>query len=214
MGITSAIYENEDVSLAGYLRRVARSMTDFVHMRDEPYDAQLTRRDLSRSYHAESIEKAKARLTELDGISLADAERMAKAEYDDEYRDWRERKHKNEELRRRYESMVEKVEAWDCPEQIAYMKEHALKYLRESIDFDCHDYEGPHFGPPKRKLGPDWLRDQRERATHDIDYHTAEVAKQEGRDTEFNVQIDLFLAELEKLESATTPNTQESNHAK
>lgn len=208
-GVTAAIYENEDVTLAGYLRRVARSMTDFIHMRDEPQNAPLTRRDLSSDYHTKAIEKAKARLIELDGISPADAERKAKAEYDAKYRDWRERKHENEELRRRYESMLAKVEAWDCPEQIAYMKEHAIKYLRESIDFDCHDYTGPYFGPPTRKLGPDWLRAEREAATHDVDYHTAEIAKQEARGTEFNVQIDLFLAELEKLESPANPQNQE-----
>jgi hypothetical protein len=202
MGITADIYDDKDVELPDYLRGVARSMTTFIHMRDEPINAELTKRDLRGTYHDEKIAAAKETLAELAMMGDAEAARRAKADHAEELAAWNKRKDESDRLRERYGAMKEQVEAWDCPEIIAYVKEHAIKYLDESIDFDCHDYDNQdgYFAAPKELTANEWMDDQIAKAKRSLDYNTAELANTEKRDAEFSEHIDAFLDSLAGLE--------------
>jgi len=193
-GITAAIYEGKDVTRDEFLMRVARSFSLAIMQREDDPGAPLKRDEGDTKYHDEKIAEAQALLAELDGLSINDAQVRAVNERAEAEVRMREGREGNVRLRSRYEAMIREVEAWEPEPLVAYLKEGALKQLRDSIDFDC--------GKPGEELkywpvlppldASEWLNQKREKARKDIEYHREQKAKRQKIADERNEHIDAF----------------------
>lgn len=192
-GYTSDIYEGDE-NLKKYVTKVARSMTDFIHMRDERMDAPLTRRSWS-SFDADYLRQADAALNEF--LEMNDDERHDLYEHETaEAAERIEASNKRAaELDARYARMIERVKNLDWPSEIAYAKDYAIKYLEESRDFDVYTQE-----PYVKPTFDDWLA---KKTQHLSDTYTRAVKRDieaKQRDTEFNAKIEVWLDFIEGLD--------------
>lgn len=190
-GYTAKIYDGSDVTLRGYLLGVARAMGYAVLQRDDSADVPVRKAEPTTRYHDESIDKARRRRDWLQTLDAHDAEREARAEHEAEHASWVESRDRMHEMQLRYETMIANVEGWHPDPLIESTKEVALKYLRESLEFDTYNS-----GPPVPQTGAAWLSQQLAIAERNIAYHEAERAKEIERTAERNRYIDAFYASL------------------
>jgi hypothetical protein len=207
-GITSDLYEGKDTTLRGYLMSVGRSMGYAIMQRDEHPAAAVTEVTAS-TYHAEAAAKSRQALADLEQLTVAQAWDLAVGEREEAEAKRREHVQKNRDLRARYTRMLAEVEAWEPDPLVASTKDHALKALRESLDFDCGP-EGEELRYwPKPALdfdGAAYITRRRAELQKDIEYHDAEQCKEDQRTIERNRHIAAFLGSL--------PAGVEGNHAR
>jgi hypothetical protein len=197
-GITAAIYEGNDVPRDEFLMRVARSYSLAILQREDDPDAPVKRVEADTRYYDEKIAGAEADLRELSEMSVAQAVERSVAEHDKAVEEWNAARVKALALRGRYEAMIAKVEAWEPPALVAYIKDGALKQLRESIDFDCGKpgEEMKYLRYPQHLAGAKWIEAKTAEARREIDYGREQIAKQQKLATERNEHIDAFLGSL------------------
>lgn len=197
-GITAAIYKGKEVSRDEFLMRVARSYSLAIMQREDDPDAPVRRCEPNTKYREDAIEAAEETLRDLSALTVEQASERAKAEHEKEAKEWREAKAKALNLRARYEAMAREVEAWEPEPLVAGIKDVALKYLRESIDFDCGEpgQEMRYRPYPQLLSGAEWINSKREKAQRDIDYHRDLIAAEIKHADERNEYIDAFYRSL------------------
>lgn len=188
-GITSAIYDGTDLSLRSYLIRVARQMGDFIHLRDHG-GAELSLRPES-AYHADALAEARKHLDALERRTAYDWKAATDKHNTDECRAYERACQRQTELQGRYTQMLAQVEAWDCPDEVIYMKKHAERFLRESMDFDLHTPPAPKLRTPGEHTDAELTA-----ARNAIKYHAEKAEAERQRTQEFNAKIAVFLAAL------------------
>lgn len=197
MVITAAIYEGNDVSLRDYLMRVGRSMSMAIMQRDSDQDEPVKPRQES-DYARRRVEEHRAELERLGALSVEDAAGAAEREFVEATEFYEKAKAEKAALRRRYEDMLAQVEAWEPDSKVIYVKEHAIKYLRESIEFDCSkDGDDMRYYPkPERLSGVDWLAQKIADAQRSLEYAEKQLAEEVARVADFNEHIEAFLRSL------------------
>lgn len=191
-GFTQDIYSGKNVSLRDYLMGVGRGMTFSIMQRDEG-SGPVKLVEQKDSYHTKALNDAANRLAILEKMTSQEIEIYCETEYKEEYSRWKKYKEDREAVQSRYEYMLAQVEAWNCPPILATTKETAIKYLKESLEFDC-GYQG---SPPINDLVPgDWHSEQIKQAKNDIEYHRLEEAKETANRKERNMYIKTFLDSL------------------
>ena len=165
----------------------ARAFGALVLMRDEPSDAPIPDRFEPSDYHTKAIAEARAELARLDAMSLGDAAIAAENEHLAAIERYRTRLADKRELRRKYEAMLAKVEAWEppTPEHVEY-KNFMRSQIAESIDWDCcekYDTE------PKATMPREWLAEKIAAVRKNIEYHQGEHAKEVARTESRNVWL-------------------------
>jgi hypothetical protein len=198
-GITAAIYEGKEVSRDEFLMRVARSFSLAIMQREDDPDTPLKRDEANTKYHDDKIAGAEADLRELSGLSIDEARRRSMAEYDKAVEDWKAERNKRLALRSRYEAMIREVEAWEPEPLIAYLKDGALKQLRESLEFDCGKpgEEMKYRQHPQLLAAEEWIETKITAARREIDYCREQIVKRQKVADERNEHIDAFYRSLE-----------------
>jgi hypothetical protein len=175
-GYTAAI--KDGISFKEYAFGCARAFGALIMMRDEPSDAPIPDRFEPSNYHTEALATVSDRLARLKLMSPADAENAAQAEYAEAMRSYNDRRAERQELRAKYEAMLAQVVAWQAPtpghvDYKAFMEQQ----IRESIEWDCHEYGGE----PVQETGAVWLGLAIADAERSIERHSQEDAKERGR---------------------------------
>ena len=203
-GYTTDIYDGKPVTLTDYLMGVGRSMGFAIMQRDEAASEPVRTVEPQTSYHDKAISAARATLAEVDALSVAEAVKCALVDYEKANTAWLEARDRIRAMRSRYEEMIRQVEAWHPDPLVLVVKEQALKYLRESVKFDCGDEKAEmRWSPPPRRLsGPEWINERRAKARRDIEYHEAERKKEIERTEERNRWITAFLGSLPASQSS------------
>lgn len=195
-GYTSTLAQGEQ-SVADFIRHCGRGMGFMILMRDADWDAPLPEKWEPNKFHDESLaelQERKAFLSELDAEDRVDACEAHYAEAE-AYRDERIEKNKAQLLR--YTDMLEQVRAWEPSHPVMRAtRQFAIDQLTESIKFDCS------WTPdPIERLSPDeWHKEQFDEVLKNIQYHSAEQAKDAARTEERNVILQIFKDELSKLD--------------
>ena len=197
-GYTADIYEGKPTTLADYLMGVGRGMGFAIMQRDDPASEPVRRVEPQTRYYDEALAEARAVLADLDGLTMAQAAERASAEYEAEVSSWLEERDRRLGMRSRYVDMIAQVEAWEPDPLVRVVKEQAIKYLRESLDFDVGpEGEEMRYRPYPRLLGgAEWVNAKRAKAQRDVEYNEAERAKEIERAAERNRWIDAFLGSL------------------
>lgn len=190
-GITSDIYEGKDVSLRDYLMGVARQMSMAIMQRDSDPREPVKLREV-QPYSKDRLDEAQAELERLESLSLEDAAREAQAELKQVEAAHISVVNDREALTRRYDDMIAKVRTWKPEPIVQYVKDHALKYLEESREFDCGHGVYP-TAPVRADYEPErWLKAKIDRARRDVEYHTKQYQEEVERVAGYNLHIEAF----------------------
>lgn len=187
-GYTQGIYEGRDVSLREFLMTVGRGMTMAIMQRDEALDQPVKLRKIS-TYHQERLAEALAEQQRLLAMTFEESHRAARDEFEQRQAEHEEAARKDAELSARYDAMIEQVLGWTPEPEVDYVKTHALRYLRESKEFDCGSIYPPR---PQRLSGSEWRAQKREENDRDIEYHKKEWNDEIERVAGFNERILAF----------------------
>ncbi len=189
-GITSDIYNGKDVTLRDFLMTVGRQMSMAIMQRDDDPGESVKLREPSK-YERDGLTKAQQKSEKYALMTLQEAAREASAEYRRLFREHKEAAHKNAELETRYDAMIEKVEGWKPDPIVQYVKDHALKYLRESREFDCGFIYPPE--PDPADYAPEkWLTRKRAEAAANLARRAEEWQEEVARVADFNRHIEAF----------------------
>lgn len=196
-GITAAIYEGKDVSLRDYLMRVGRSMSLAIMQREENQDAPVRRREVSQ-YERDHVTSTRAELVRLRQMTPEQAGAGAEREFIEATASYEKTKADKAALRERYDAMLAEVEAWEPNPKVMYVKEHAIKYLRESMDFDLSKdgNDMTYYSRPVRLDGARWLAERTAQAKDAFDRAVVRLDEEIVRVADFNEHIEAFLESL------------------
>lgn len=178
-GYTHAIADG--ITFNEFVWRCARGMGALIMMRDEPTDAPIPQRFEPSKWHTEALEKANARLKQLEAMSAAEIEAAAQAAFTEEAERFDARIREKHELRAKYGAILREVEAWTPPTpDHEGLKKFMAEQITGSIDFDCdttYDVDRA----PKRLLPHEWLNKERAEAHRNICHHSVEHEKEVAR---------------------------------
>lgn len=179
-GYTAAVGDGEVTDFAVFAKRCARAFGALMSMRDAPEDAPIPPVFEPDTRLADKhIEEAKRTLTE--AASRTEAQWLVEAAEVDQkiLTHWRESEAKRLLVANRYQSMLDKVRAWNPPtDEHVGLKEFMIEQLEKSILFDCSPSD---FNP--EPYGDNWhrLRDETiERAAKELAHY--EKSRQEEID--------------------------------
>lgn len=177
-GYTAPVQSGKVATLNEFAMQCARAFGALITMRDDPLGAPIPDKiEPQTSYHDKALAEAHAALAEMRSLTPEQAEYRALKAYDEATASHMAYAREKDEQRGRYEAMLEKVEAWQAPEEVSGLRSFMLKQLRESIDFDC-GHQSP---APERLMGEKWRAEMVEKAERDIAYHTKARAEEVDR---------------------------------
>jgi len=184
-GYTHELYEGEQ-DFEDFVLKCARAMGVAILLRDDPPGPIPEKFEASTKYHDEQLERVQNRFWWLASLTADDVAAEAQKEYDAAVRARDEDRERRVAMKARYEAMLERVQGWEPPtaDHVKF-KEFMVSQLQESIRFDCSDYE-----LPLPSSDPDeWYQEQKKRAYRDLEYHTAERAKEIQRTNDRNAWV-------------------------
>lgn len=201
-GYTTDVCDGKVTELAPFIRGCARGF--MLDLRDEPRDAPLPReskaQDFSVKYHADKRAEALDEIHRLHGLTSAQSEAEAVAAYDAEMTAFQAREAKNTAIRLRYDDMLAKVKAWDCPPAMSNIKDFAIEQLTEAREFDAPGPNPKYYPMPERQSGPDWYAARIAELQRQVEYHSSESAKAADRREHWNGYYRVVCDEIERLE--------------
>lgn len=134
-GYTCAIKDGQ--SFEEFVLGCARAFGANILMRDDESDAPIKEYEPSIHYK-QWWEDAKAKLEELNALSVEAAETRAKSEYEGAIARNKEHRAEAYDLLKKYEAMLERVNAWEPPTpEHENMKKFMIEQIESSIDHDC-----------------------------------------------------------------------------
>jgi hypothetical protein len=135
-GYTVAIADG--ISFGKFAMNCARAFGYLVAMRDDPFDAPIPDEFKPTGYHAERLEELNEQLAELRSMSLKDASRTSREEFNAAVKEREESIRKNNDLKQKYDAMLAAVERWQPPTtEHQGLKDFMIRQITESIRFDC-----------------------------------------------------------------------------
>lgn len=176
-GYTAPIYDNQPITFRAFMLRMARAMMPLVTLRDEHMDAPLPDTFTPSTYNAEQATKGRERLAALLAITPEEAARSCAAEHAAAVETWRTARTRYAALRARYEAMLAKVESWPAPTpDHEGLKRYAAEQIRESIKWDCGEWD-----EPKAREPGAWLAESIADARRDIERAETRQREEEER---------------------------------
>jgi hypothetical protein len=172
-GYTHAVCEGKQTEFGDFAMTCARAFGALINMRDEPMDAPIPEEFKPATYNATRIAEATARLAELRAMTPAQAEEAAATAYAEGCKQADKYDADNDEQDRRVSVMEEKVRVWEPP-----TAEHTgLKtFMLEQLGMSKHgDYRSSR---PELLTDPKWIEAQTKNAMRDLEYNSAEQAKE------------------------------------
>ena len=204
-GLTYKIHNGEELTLRDFALRCVRQLGAgyFASQQGEkelPKDkAPILKVD---NYHERKILEAEEELEKWENLrnNLEEAQKLYDEQYAQNMQYNTAVNEERKEIEKRYNTVLEKVKAWDIPIEYNSLKELMLKQLTESIKWDCSPYT-----PYKEEKVPieEWIEIRVKLAKRDLDYHTKEFQEEKRRITEYNNYLKGLYNALDKVEPLT-----------
>ena len=195
-GYTAAIADG--ITFEQFALNCARAFGACITLRDESGGGdKIPDRFEPDDYHLKQLEKARARLTELEALSLKDAEERCGEAYRQAEASRLQRLQENKAQLEAYSAMLAKVDAWEPPsDEHNGLRDFMQSQIEDSIKFDdMTDYLGK---PTAYQTSIEWLEDQKRAALTDIGRHKAEYDKEVERTEQRNHWVRLLRESLRK----------------
>ena len=202
-GLTGSIYNGKDMTLRGFVLRCV-TQTGFGCSYTErgerkmPLDKPPVMQ--ADSYYLKSLQEAEERMARWQRLKERPEELqkeydayLTKVELENIGRDKR-----YDEMRDRYQTMIDKVTAWEVTEDYVPLKELMLNQLQDSMKYDCRDKDDRYYD----HVAPmdEWLATRIECCQRDIDYCKEKIAEDEKYVREANEYFKGLYALLDAAE--------------
>lgn len=177
-GYTASVADGDVTDFRTFAMRCARGMGALITMRDDPWDASIPDEFQPSSYHETALDKAQESLADARSWSTGEASQRAAADHFSAVREAADMARRDGEKRRRYEAMLNQVEAWEPPTPDHNdFKKFMVEQLQESIRFDC----GHTWNAPALQDGEVYRQAMIAKAERDIAYHAKGRAEENER---------------------------------
>lgn len=141
-GYTAAIADG--IPFEQFVWNCARAFGALILMRDDRSDAPIPERFEPSDSYRKWTDEARTKLAALEAMSLEDVQAAAAAAHKEAMDAWRKAQAENIELRNKYSAMLAKAIEWTPPTpEHEPLREFMIKQIRDSINFDCHEYPAP-----------------------------------------------------------------------
>lgn len=174
-GYTSDI--RKGISFKQFALQCARNFGACVSLRDESMDAPIPEEfKPDTEYHDKSIAEAESKIKGIEGMSEEEVTIRVRTEFEAAIDGAREHIRESNELRQKYQDMIDQVEAWTPPtKDHVNMKDFMLEQLQASIEFDCNvSYWEKDLREVKMVDNKTWRAVNLQRALDEITYHVKE----------------------------------------
>ena len=197
-GYTAAIADG--ITFERFAMDCARAFGACVMLRDESGGGEIIPERFEPSdYHLKQLGNARARLAELETISLVEAEKRSEGDYRQAEASRLEHLQKNKDQLAAYSAMLDQVNAWEPPsDEHNGLRDFMQSQIEQSIKFD--DMVDYYEKPTVRQTGAEWLEAQKYTALRDIDRHRAEHTKEVERTEQRNEWVRMLRDSLRQPE--------------
>jgi hypothetical protein len=186
-GYTAAI--KEGISFQEYALNCARAFGALVLMRDDPADAPIPDTFEPSDYHFKALAESQKELSEINACSDEELEVRAEAKYRTDFEYYEKSKNERDELRGKYDAMLEMAKAYEppTPEHTGYA-DFLVSQIVESIKWDCNP------SIPVKLTGAAYKEERLSKIKWSLDFHIKE------RDAEIKSAADrtTWVRELKK----------------
>ena len=202
-GLTHKIYSGEDTSLRNFALTCVKQLgagyraTDGGE-KDLPMDKAPVL-EVS-DYHLKQLEAAKKRLKKWLDLKNNPEEltRLYNEAMASRVKDNIKIDSKVGEIRDRYNSMKERVLAWDIPEEYGSLKKLMLEQLDSSLEWDCR--ERAYANEEPNETEEEWYQVNLEANEWDVNYHTEQYEKEKANVEENNRYLRGLYDAIDKVE--------------
>ena len=182
----------KDISFRQFVLNCARACTPLAFMREEPWGTPIPETKEIDQYYPQRIKETQELLDRISNMTPEECDEEAQKEYKASVAyEWESNK-KRKDLKGKYEAMLEKVRAWDCPH--SYLKDFMIKQIYQSIGHDC--YISEHSKNNTHLSGEEWKERQISILTYDIERYQVGLHEEEKQVSEYNVWIRQLLDSL------------------
>lgn len=137
-GYTSDIYEGKPITFPEFVMECARAFGALVTLRDAPTTPIPDEFKPDTSYYDESLIKHRAELVRLEALAPEEIAAEHAEHRAEKLKRRTEAAVRNREMRKRYQAMLDEVDAWEPPTlDHVELKEFMQQQLRDSMKFDC-----------------------------------------------------------------------------
>lgn len=181
-GYTHSI--KDGISFDEFVMNCAKAFGALITMRDSPSDAEIPDEFKPTGYHIEKLAELQPKLETLKAMTVDEATKRARAEYDEKITYNNRQIEEHNELRQKYNDMLVKAKNWEPPSADHQgLKDFMIHQISGSIDADCSTeyYEKS----LELLTGEQWISTETQLILEDTVYHTkehqAEVERVNGR---------------------------------
>lgn len=169
---------SKGITFEEYAWNCARAFGALVEMRDQPIGATIPEQFEVDNFYLEQIEEVKKKIKWLEKLAsdVKACDRQAKTEYKKELQLYEKRKVEIDDLKEKYNAMLERVRVFNPPSNDHVpLKEFMEEQIIQTMEHDCdHKYNTP----PTLLTGKQWLAREVKRAETNFKYYLKEYEKQ------------------------------------
>lgn len=182
-GYTAAVADGTLTDFRKFAARCAHAFGANILVRDDGMDAPIPVYEPS-DYYQKAAERTRARLYDLERMTVEDAARKMAADEAQRVMYEAECEARRKSELARYETMLKQVDAWvpPTPDHLG-LKDFMRQQLRESIRYDCSP---PAACEPRRETPAEFLQREIAQAAEAIDSYDAQHAEEVRRTRERN----------------------------
>jgi hypothetical protein len=168
-GYTACI--EQGITFEQFVMQCARAMGALISMRDDSIDTPIPDKIEPNLYYKEQVFEKTKKLEELRLMTLGQASVKANEEYDRELIEHHEAIKNHDELRLKYQNMIQQVQNWQPPtKDHEGLKKFMLEQLQSSMDSDCdNSYYFKHI--PVKLSANEWYNAALSGAEDDLRYY-------------------------------------------
>ena len=172
-GYTAAVVDGKITEFPEFALSCARASGALIMMRDDPMDAPIPDELKPEPYSKNQLEKAKARLAELNAMTAEQVQSACENAYATAQAGYDAYEARCEEEDRRLKVMLGKVDLWEPPTaNHVEMKKFMIDQLTISMRGSYRSE------PPVLLSPPEWHEAEIKQAMKDVAYHAGEHAKE------------------------------------
>jgi hypothetical protein len=187
-GFTQKLYDKEQ-PFEDFVLGVAKSSGYMWRYRDNGLDTLPDSITVDTKYYEEQLEDALNRKKKVESWNVKEMQNEADAAFDFLSNRYEASVRETSARRKRYEEMIQKINAWECPESSQQLKDYMVEHLIEVQKHDCYTLT-----EPVRQTGSEYKKEQLHNAIDDIAYYEGQIEKEK----EYEAKTNKWISELKE----------------
>lgn len=141
-GYTADIHSGKDDSLKGFM---LRSLSNFsMFLRDEKINDYFDVDSIESScisYYEKELDKLKELKNKLEKKPHEDLVKQWRQEQEESFKEFIKSQESQIKAKKTYEDMIEKLNKWECSDNLNHYKEFLIQQLEASMNYDYSPYD-------------------------------------------------------------------------